>query len=199
MELNTKLLKKLQKFDDPDGCMLYLLGISLNLNTSSIKLSIKDKANLVVQDFILLVSGDRKYKLSEDPIICPDLEVDASDIEAVVNSRFREYQAVFSVGENGTRGLKRGVMGSSSSIKKKLLRWLKEHPEYTIDDVINAARYYIKSIYQENGNYRYLRKAGYFIYKQEGLKDEEVSDLEAYILEAQDQTVEVDTDDLIAN
>lgn len=61
------------------------------------------------------------------------------------------------------KGLKPGSMGSKQACEKKLIRWMKENPEYSFADVINAAKSYINSV----NNLRYLQNADYFIYKQD--------------------------------
>lgn len=84
---------------------------------------------------------------------------------------------------NKFKGLKPGSMGSESSCKMKMYRWMKENPSYTPEQILKAADIYIKSL----NNYQYLQRADYFIYKKDG-KDES-SGLAAYIDE-----IEVDDD-----
>lgn len=75
------------------------------------------------------------------------------------------------------KGLKPGSMGSAQSCKTKLTRWMQENPEYTFEDILIAADNYIESL---NGDYRFLQRADYFIYKQENNR-EESSRLSAHI------------------
>ena len=75
------------------------------------------------------------------------------------------------------KGLKVGSMGSLPSCKDKLIRWMDENPEYSFDDIIKAAEIYIDSLH---GDYRFLQRADYFIYKQENNR-EESSRLSAFI------------------
>lgn len=81
------------------------------------------------------------------------------------------------------KGLKPGAMGSSKSCEVKLIRWMKENPDNTFDEVLKAAQIYIDSL---RGDYRFLQKADYFIFKQENNR-EESSRLSAFI-------DEIDTD-----
>jgi hypothetical protein len=76
---------------------------------------------------------------------------------------------------NKFKGLKPGSMGSESACKLKMFRWMKENPQYTPEQILNATEIYIKSL----NNYQYLQQADYFIYKKEG-KDEQ-SKLSAFI------------------
>lgn len=75
------------------------------------------------------------------------------------------------------KGLKSGAMGSAQACKDKLNRWMKENPQYSFDDILKASDMYINSL---NGDYRFLQRADYFIYKQENNR-EESSRLSAHI------------------
>jgi hypothetical protein len=97
---------------------------------------------------------------------------------SVIDDRVREYRNLF-------KGLKRGSMGGPEACKAKLIRWLKNNPSNTMDDVIKAASLYIRTL---SGNYNYLQQADYFIYKKNG-KDE-TSKLSAFI-------DELDNDDFV--
>jgi hypothetical protein len=88
------------------------------------------------------------------------------------------------IGEFRTKwkGLKAGSMGSAQSCRDKLTRWMEENPEYTFDEILRAADHYLASLH---GDYRYLQRADYFIYKQENNR-EESSRLSAHIDEIDD-------------
>jgi hypothetical protein len=75
------------------------------------------------------------------------------------------------------KGLKAGSMGSLKSCREKLSRWMKENPEYTMEQILKAADMYIDSL---NGDYRFLQRADYFVFKQENNR-EESSRLSAFI------------------
>ena len=75
------------------------------------------------------------------------------------------------------KGLKSGAMGSPNACKEKMLRWMKENPNYSKEDILKAAKIYINSL----NNYQYLQAAHYFIYKKDG--KEEDSRLSAFIEE----------------
>ena len=75
------------------------------------------------------------------------------------------------------KGLKVGSMGSPNACKEKMLRWMRENPNYTKEDILKAAKIYINSL----NNYQYLQAAHYFIYKKDG--KEEDSRLSAFIEE----------------
>jgi len=68
-------------------------------------------------------------------------------------------------------------MGSSISTKKKLQRFMDNNPEITFEEIINASEMYIDSF---NDSFKYIKRADYFIYKQ-NYKGEETSDLEIWL------------------
>jgi len=68
-------------------------------------------------------------------------------------------------------------MGSQKSCEMKLTRWMKENSEYSFDDILKAVDIYLESL---NGDYRFLQRADYFVFKQENNR-EESSRLSAYI------------------
>jgi hypothetical protein len=73
------------------------------------------------------------------------------------------------------KGLKPGSLGSYRTCYDKMKRWMIENPNYSKEDILKAARIYIKSL----DNYQYLQQADYFIFKKDG-KDEN-SRLSAFI------------------
>lgn len=76
------------------------------------------------------------------------------------------------------KGLKAGSMGSPTACHEKLKRWMLENPSYKKEDIMKAAKAYIKSL----NNYQYLQQADYFIYKKDA--HGESSRLSAFIDEA---------------
>lgn len=92
--------------------------------------------------------------------------------DRLVNSELNSFINDF---RNKFKGLKPGSMGSESACKLKMFRWMKENPQYTPEQILNATEIYVKSL----NNYQYLQQADYFIYKKEG-KDEQ-SKLSAFI------------------
>ena len=53
------------------------------------------------------------------------------------------------------KGLKVGSLGSYKTCYDKMKRWMSENPNYSKDDILKAARIYIKSL----DNYQYLQQA----------------------------------------
>lgn len=91
-------------------------------------------------------------------------------INVDVLTRLQEFRSKW-------KGLKPGSMGSLSSCRDKLTRWMQENPDYTFEEVLKAADAYLESL---QGDYRFLQRADYFIYKQENNR-EEASRLSAFI------------------
>jgi len=82
------------------------------------------------------------------------------------------------------KGLKPGSMGSTNGCREKLQRWMLENPKYSIDNIYNASKAYIKSV----DDYKYLQQADYFIYKKDAFGEQ--SRLSSFIDE--DASVESD-------
>lgn len=109
-----------------------------------------------------------------------DVELKANNTKTVkksnraINAELEERLPEF---RDKWKGLKPGSMGSLHSCRDKLTRWMKENPNYKFDEILKAADMYIASL---NGDYRFLQRADYFVYKQENNR-EESSRLSAFI------------------
>lgn len=149
---------------------LYPLGDKGFIKHFEGKIIFREKSKLLL-DFLSIESNYSNYK--EKKII--------KKSNRVINEGFdefiEEYRSIW-------KGLKLGAMGSPSACKEKMLRWMKENPQYSKEDILKAAKIYINSL----NNYQYLQAAHYFIYKKDG--KEESSRLSAFIDE-----VEVDNTD----
>ena len=124
---------------------------------------LREKSKLLL-DFLSIESNYSNYK--EKKII--------KKSNRVINEGFDEFIEEY---RNIWKGLKLGAMGSPSACKEKMLRWMKENPNYSKEDILKAAKIYINSL----NNYQYLQAAHYFIYKKDG--KEEDSRLSAFIEE----------------
>ena len=60
------------------------------------------------------------------------------------------------------KDLRVGSMGNEKACRMKMQRWMKENPEITFEQILKASKLYIESL---NGDYRYLQRADYFIFK----------------------------------
>lgn len=121
------------------------------------------------QDSINLIESsvlDIKVGTSNNKIIKKSTRL----LNTEINEHLTEFREKWS-------GLKPGAMGSPKSCSAKLLRWMQENPEYSMQDILEAADKYIASL---NGDYRFLQRADYFIFKQENHR-EESSRLSAFI------------------
>jgi len=138
-----------------------LVNISRNtLNSKEILLSLQSKQFIKLIDesvilrergkiFIELISID---KMSPKAIKKKDKRVDEK-----FSSFIKEYRALW-------KGLRPGSMGSLLSCTIKLTKWMNENPEYSKNDIIKAAKIYLKSI----EDMKYLQRADYFVSKTEG-------------------------------
>lgn len=123
-------------------------------------------------DLIELLTVDNNNSFSKGKKI---VKKSSRVVNNEIDNRIAEYRNLW-------RGLKPGSMGSLQSCKDKMTRWMKCNPEYSFDDIINAAKLYLRT---EGMNVRFLQRADYFIYKQENNR-EESSRLSAFIDEIGD-------------
>jgi hypothetical protein len=123
------------------------------------KVILREKGKLLLE----LISIEKISSSNKKRIVKSDRLVNVE-----LNSFINDFRNKF-------KGLKPGSMGSESACKLKMFRWMKENPQYTSEQILNATEIYIKSL----NNYQYLQQADYFIYKKEG-KDEQ-SKLSAFI------------------
>jgi hypothetical protein len=144
--------------------------IKIITENEQIRVILRDKSIRLIE--VLTVEIDSS--LEEEELIIKKSE---RLINLDINNRIEEFRMKWS-------GLKAGAMGAPQSCKDKLTRWMKENPDYSFDDVLKAADIYIKSL---NGDYRFLQRADYFIYKQENNR-EESSRLSAHIGEIHTST-----------
>lgn len=131
---------------------------------------LREKSKLLL-DFLSIENNYSNYK--EKKI--------AKKSDRVINKGFDDFIEEY---RNIWKGLRLGSMGSPSACRDKMVRWMKENPSYSKEDILKAAKIYIKSL----DNYQYLQQADYFIYKKDS--KEESSRLSAFIDE-----VEVDNTD----
>ena len=121
---------------------------------------IREKGNLLIE--LLLIEKVNSVKSKK--------EIRKS--ERVVNNELDGFIEEF---RNKWKGLKPGSMGSLSTCKEKMKRWMQENPTYSPQQILTAAKIYINSL----DNYTYLQQADYFIYKKDG--KEESSRLSAFV------------------
>jgi len=96
----------------------------------------------------------------------------AKQIDPEINQFVTEFRHLW-------KGLKPGSMGSQNGCKEKLIRWMKDNPTQTKENILKAAKTYLKSL----NDYRYLQAADYFVYKRD--IHGESSRLSAFIDEAE--------------
>ena len=157
--------------------LLQLNGIETNMTFDNIVLNelqdkqfiklinkeviVREKTKLLI-DFLSIESSYSDYK--EKKII--------KKSNRVINEGFDEFIEEY---RKLWKGLKVGSLGSYKTCYDKMKRWMSENPNYSKEDILKAARIYIKSL----DNYQYLQQADYFIFKKDG-KDEN-SRLSAFI------------------
>ena len=75
-----------------------------------------------------------------------------------VENWIQDYRNLF-------KGTKPGAMGDKNACLKKMKKFLIENPEISVKKIFDATESYINS--QSYNNFRYMRRADYFIYKDD--------------------------------
>lgn len=131
--------------------ILILKILSEGFNTNNVdfnKLEENKYIKIIGENIVIRQKGKKLVK---------DLNKNLSKTdEEYIKNNINEFRKVF-------KGLKPGSMGSLQSCKEKLTKWFEENPNYNFNDVIKAAKIYIKSV----NDLRFLQRADYFIYKQD--------------------------------
>lgn len=137
-------------------------------------ITLREKGEALINDFSI-----EDYDISSKTVKKTVKKSKRALNQDVINN-IKNYRNVF-------KGLKPGSMGDPKACREKLSRWLDENPEYTMTEVIAAAKAYVRSV----NDIRFLRRADYFIYKKEQNGDE-ISTLSAIIddVDIQKQTEE---------
>ncbi len=81
---------------------------------------------------------------------------DNDPLTTIINNRVHEYRKLF----KDTRG--EGEQGQLRLVLKNLIKFFRQNPEYTFDDLLKITNQYIDSFY---GSYKVMRQADYFLYK----------------------------------
>lgn len=166
-------IKKLSLLDININELLCIVKIWMNYNKQYFDYLLSKKwiESLESKGYIVHHKKDVYLRAKGKKII--DLFISSNKDED--NSKYSimtdEYRSLF-------KGIKNGSMGDRNSVKSKLIRFLKENPNTSFNEIKLATKKYIESL---NGNYNFIRRADYFIYKQTGLKKEEISDLSTWI------------------
>ena len=122
---------------------------------------IREKSKLLL-DFLSIESSYSDYKSKK--VVKKSTRIISEGFDEFIE----EYRKLW-------KGLKVGSLGSYKTCYDKMKRWMSENPNYSKEDILKAARIYIKSL----DNYQYLQQADYFIFIKDG-KDEN-SRLSAFI------------------
>jgi|TARA_R110000782_G_scaffold126006_2_gene217619 hypothetical protein len=142
--------------------------VKINRNNNN-EITLREKSNLLIN----FVSIESLHSIaSKKTIKRSDRAIQAGMIEFV-----KEYRTLW-------KGLKPGSMGSEGTCTDKLIKWMKLNPSYSKEDIIKAAKIYLKTV----DNYQYLQQADYFIFKKDAFG--ESSRLSSFIDEIDIKIVE---------
>jgi hypothetical protein len=116
--------------------------------TNDNEITLREKSNLLIN--FVSIEGVQSIT-SKKTIKRSDRSIQAGMVEFV-----KEYRTLW-------KGLKPGAMGSEGTCNDKLIKWMKLNPSYSKEDIIKAAKIYLKTV----DNYQYLQQADYFIFKKD--------------------------------
>ncbi len=165
MRLNENSRLYLRSLGFDDSVLLFLVACKLELQCT---IDDKEFGRLIQKEIIArdYISDNKTIKVliplfeGEDGDKMLDISNISFDIET--------YRKLF-------KGIRLGSMGNKESCHSNMVRWLVNNPEYTFDDVLSAANYYI-----QNTDRQYISKADNFIYADD-VKGKEFSRLSMVI------------------
>jgi hypothetical protein len=142
--------------------------IKLNINDNE-NITIREKGKLLIEFLeIESINSVKDKKL---------VKKSSRAINAELNDFIQEFRALW-------KGLKPGSMGSEISCRDKMYKWMQMNPSYTKEDILKAAKLYIRSL----NDLRFIQQADYFIFKKDA--HGESSRLSAFIDEVNDVQVD---------
>lgn len=152
MRLNENSRLYLKSLGFNDSILLFLIACKFELFDASCTISDKDFTTLIEKEIIArdYIADSKTIKVliplfeGEDGDKMLDISNISFDIEI--------FRRLF-------KGIRLGSMGNRESCHNNMVRWLANNPEYTFDDVLSAANYYI-----QNTDRQYISKADNFIY-----------------------------------
>jgi hypothetical protein len=168
MKIDDKIIKYLssKNVESIDNCICYLFMVTNNL-----------KADLKICENDKLISNTL---LETDIGVTNVAGVKLKDALRIIDTeRLQSFAEEF---RQKFKGIKPYSMGDIHDLKKKLVRFLRENPAYSEDDILKAVDYYIA-----NTPETYIRRANYFIYKQIGRSER--SDLLRCLSEMKEKNV----------
>ena len=148
------------QFYDKEAVLVYIFCIENGISPKRfVSLHSKDLMTLKQHKLI-----EKDYKTNS--LITKRTRSKNAIAQEVIN-RIDEYQHFFSKTYCGLSGRK----GPKSDCIKKLTKFLEENKEYTFDDVLRVAKYYVDNYHQIS---TYLQRANYFIKKNGDSRLEEL-------------------------
>jgi len=152
-----------------DAAILLIYAIENGLNPACVFITETDvkalrKSNLVY------VNKAGKLAINFKEI---ELDIAQKDVDTYLD----EYRQLW-------KGLFTGSMGTPDACKSKLEEWLAQNPQYTMKDIIKAAKFWIDNKTKEVDNPNLIGQADYFVFKKvDGVQQ---SRLSSVIEEAKD-------------
>lgn len=168
--LDFNKLKELEITPEEYYCLLYIYDSSINRfiyiddaeslqKKGFIKIIYKEQD----ETFILREKGKQLVKsfIYQEPMQSHIVKETFSYLDSIKDKdTFEEFIKQY---RDIWKGLKIGSQGNAKSCSDKMLKWMKDNPNYSQDDILKAAKSYISTV----DDLRFLQRADYFIYKKD--------------------------------
>lgn len=182
-----KKLVSQSKVKAKDAAVLLIYAIENNINPACVLITEQDIQRLSKAG-VIYIDKKGSPKVNYDLLKESDKERQYKEIYDYVSNHIEDYRKLW-------KGLFTGSMGTPSACVDKATEWLINNPDYTFEDIINAAKYWINNKSQELSNPMMMGQADYFIYKQ--VDGVQTSRLSSIIDEALEGTNENEFETLI--
>ena len=158
-ELNNLLDKHFTTKFERSLCTFYILSVWQKTNALDC-VNLNNPITLkVYEKLISLGVLKRNYEKKDTPLEVTyklwitdgeakleEKELNRRNIEGFLNENVNDYVKLFTKRGEMTKGLKPGVMGDRTSIKKKFRAWfINNNYEYTWEQILNATKAYISN------------------------------------------------------
>lgn len=168
-------VNKMGRIKNKEAASLLLIAIKYNLNPAMVLITESDVQKLS-QEGLISLDKSGKINLNEDLFNLTD---NSREIKKSIEENIGKYRDIF-------KDLFVGSMGSPQGVREKLYKWLVANPDYSMEDVLKAAQYWVTEKKKQVDNPMFIGQADYFIYKrnQDGTESSRLSSVIDEVKEA---------------
>ena len=145
------------KIKSQDAAILLIYAIENKINPACVLITEQDIQQLSKEGIIIIdKKGNPKVNYE---LLNGEKQLDYTTVYDAVSENIDQYRQVW-------KGLFTGSMGTPSACIDKITEWLINNPNYSFDNVVTAASYWIEQKSKEVDNPMIIGQADYFIYKK---------------------------------